>query len=94
MSCRSAARPTSMPTADAVTDDAALDWSHDALTPEERVVFRRLGVFAGGFSVEAAAEVVDAAELDVDPFEVLASLADKHLLRVGRDGGRILPLRS
>ncbi len=32
-------------------------WSHDWLTPEERVVFRRLGIFADGFTLEAAITV-------------------------------------
>ena len=37
---------------------AALDWSHSLLTASERVVLRRLGVFAGGFTLELAQEVV------------------------------------
>ncbi|HEY7035457.1 MAG TPA: LuxR C-terminal-related transcriptional regulator [Thermomicrobiales bacterium] len=32
----------------------AIDWSHDQLTPEERLLFRRLAVFVGGFTLEAA----------------------------------------
>src|SRR5262249_4591470 len=32
-------------------------WSHDLLTPEERTLFRRLSVFAGGLDLEAAAAV-------------------------------------
>ncbi|MDL2407764.1 hypothetical protein PY650_19290 [Rhizobium calliandrae] len=34
-----------------------LDWSHDNLTPAERIVFRRLSMFAGPFQLEAAATV-------------------------------------
>jgi predicted ATPase len=37
---------------------ATLDWSLDLLRPEERVFFRRLGIFAGSFSEDAAAAVV------------------------------------
>jgi predicted ATPase/DNA-binding XRE family transcriptional regulator len=33
---------------------ATLDWSHDLLSVEERVLFRRSSVFVGGFSLEAA----------------------------------------
>jgi non-specific serine/threonine protein kinase len=33
---------------------AAIDWSHDLLSPLERTLFRRLAVFAGGWSLEAA----------------------------------------
>ena len=36
---------------------ATLDWSFDALTPAEQDVFRRLGVFAGGFTAETAEAV-------------------------------------
>jgi len=61
-----------------------LAWSHDLLTDEERSLFARLAVFAGGFSLEAA-EVVCDADLDV-----LASLVDKSLVR--RDGERFAML--
>jgi predicted ATPase len=36
---------------------ATLDWSHDLLSEEEQVLFRRLSVFVGGFSLEAAEAV-------------------------------------
>ena len=39
------------------TMDAALDWSHDLLDETERVLFRRLAVFAGGWTLEAAEQV-------------------------------------
>src|SRR6266566_282297 len=54
---------------------AAIDWSYDLLTSEERRVFRVLSVFTGGCTLEAAEEVVD-----TDP-ETLQSLLDKSLLR-------------
>jgi predicted ATPase len=57
---------------------ATLEWSLDLLRPEERVFFRRLGIFAGSFSEDAAAAVVADAELDV--LDGLISLVEKSLL--------------
>ncbi len=57
---------------------ATLEWSFDLLGPEERVFFRRLGIFAGSFSEDAAAAVVADAGLDV--LDGLTSLVEKSLL--------------
>jgi non-specific serine/threonine protein kinase len=40
------------------TMHAAIAWSHDLLTPAEQTLFRRLAVFVGGFTLEAAEAVV------------------------------------
>ena len=42
---------------------SAVDWSHDLLTREERVLFRRLAVFRGGWTLTAAETVVTDTEL-------------------------------
>ncbi len=60
----------------------AIAWSHDLLAPEEQVLFRRLAVFAGGFTLEAAEAVVPAAgDSGIDVLEGVASLVDKSLVR-------------
>lgn len=57
-------------------------WSHDLLTLEEQILFRRLAVFVGGFTLAAAAAVSgDADHPTLDPFEEVASLVDKSVLR-------------
>ena len=61
---------------------ATLDWSYDLLCPEEQLVFRWLGVFAGGFTLEAVAAVAVTDKLGAEPLDVLAALADKHLVGV------------
>jgi predicted ATPase/class 3 adenylate cyclase/DNA-binding CsgD family transcriptional regulator len=61
---------------------ASVDWSHDLLDDPERRVFRRLGVFAGPFPLEAA-EAVAAGPDDVDPagvFDLVSRLVDKSLV--------------
>lgn len=60
---------------------ATLDWSYALLSPEEQCVFRRLGVFVGGFTLDAAAAVTDTLGLGVDVLDVVASLLAKHQLR-------------
>jgi non-specific serine/threonine protein kinase len=57
----------------------AIAWSYGLLTPEEQTVFRRLCVFAGGFSLEAMEAV--AAPAAEPAFDVLASLIDQSLVR-------------
>ena len=58
---------------------ATLEWSHGLLSEDERTVFARLAVFAGGWTLEAAETVCGEDGLDV--FETLASLVDESLVR-------------
>jgi len=59
----------------------AIDWSYDLLAEEERQIFRRLAVFAGGFLIGAAEQVINDEGLDAaDVLDPLARLVDKSLL--------------
>ena len=67
---------------------ATLDWSFDLLPEPERVVLRRLSVFAGSFTLAAARAVVASAE--VAPSEVvegIANLVAKSLVAANSDAG-------
>ena len=66
---------------------ATIEWSHDLLDEDERRLFARLAVFAGGCTLEAAEAVCDA---DLDTLE---ALVDKSLVRV-RDQGRFWMLET
>jgi predicted ATPase/DNA-binding CsgD family transcriptional regulator len=67
---------------------AAIDWSHELLSEGERVLFRRLSVFAGGFGLEAAEKVCGGEGIqEADVLELLSRLVEKSLvLVVERDG--------
>jgi predicted ATPase/DNA-binding NarL/FixJ family response regulator len=68
---------------------ATLDWSHNLLTESEQVVFRRLAVFAGGWSLEAAEAVCRGGPVaDGDVLEVLTQLVDKSLVVMAERDGR------
>jgi non-specific serine/threonine protein kinase len=66
---------------------ATMDWSHELLQEEERVLFRRLSVFAGGFSIEAAESVCAGEEIErAEVLEIFSHLVDKSLI-VAREAG-------
>ncbi|HYQ36159.1 MAG TPA: LuxR family transcriptional regulator, partial [Mycobacterium sp.] len=68
---------------------ASVDWSHALLTEPERVLFRRLAVFLGGFDLDAAQAV--AGRRDVERYQVLdllTLLVDKSLVVAENTGGR------
>lgn len=63
---------------------AALDWSHGLLSSPEQMVFRRLGVFVGGFTLEAAQGLAadDAGTDEWSVLDHLGALVDKSLVAV------------
>jgi non-specific serine/threonine protein kinase len=65
---------------------AAIAWSHDLLSPPDQALFARLGVFAGGWTIEAA-EVVAAPDLGSTLIS-LAALTDHNLIH------RVTPVES
>ncbi|ADD45990.1 transcriptional regulator, winged helix family [Stackebrandtia nassauensis DSM 44728] len=66
---------------------AMVDWSWELLSDAERTVLRRLSVFAGGASLEAAERVCGGDTVEVDEvLELLAALTEKSLLVTGGEG--------
>ncbi len=58
-----------------------IDWSHDLLDEDERIVFRRLAAFVGGCSLDAAEAVCAGPDVDASAvLDLLTHLVDKSLL--------------
>ena len=59
----------------------AIEWSYNLLEPTEQTLLARLGVFAGGCTVELADAVAGEGMAFGESFDTLASLVDKSLVR-------------
>jgi predicted ATPase/DNA-binding CsgD family transcriptional regulator len=69
---------------------AMVDWSHDLLSEPERVLLRRLSVFAGGWSFEAAESVASGDGIQVHAvLDLLAQLVDKSLVIAEEERGAV-----
>jgi predicted ATPase/class 3 adenylate cyclase len=68
---------------------ASVDWSHALLTEPERVVFRRLAVFLGGFDLDAAQAVAGGGDVErYQVLDLLTLLVDKSLVVAENSAGR------
>jgi predicted ATPase/DNA-binding CsgD family transcriptional regulator len=69
---------------------ASVDWSHALLTESERVLFRRLAPFMGGFDLSAARDVTGGTEVErYQVMDQLTLLVDKSLVVADDTGGRM-----
>jgi predicted ATPase len=68
---------------------AAMQWSYELLAPPEQHMLRQMSVFAGGWTLQAAAEVAQTAD-EYEALALLSALHDKSLIAVDREvlGGR------
>ena len=64
---------------------AVIDWSYDLLDDDECTLFRRLGVFIGGWTLEAAESVCCGERIaKCNVFDLLTSLSEKSLVQIDR----------
>ena len=69
---------------------AALEWSHELLSEPERSVFRRLGVFSGGWTLAAAEFVCPGVGVDArDVADLLAALVEQSLAVLEGESGEM-----
>lgn len=60
---------------------AAIDWSYELLTGQEQMLFRRLGVFSGGWTLDSAEAVCSGAGIEAhEILDTLTNLVDKSLV--------------
>jgi predicted ATPase/DNA-binding winged helix-turn-helix (wHTH) protein len=65
---------------------ATLDWSHDHLTEVERIVLRRVAIFVGNFTLEAALEVAQVTGIGQSEIaDAVGNLADKSLIAMSNN---------
>jgi predicted ATPase/DNA-binding SARP family transcriptional activator len=70
------------------TLQAAIEWSHDLLSEVEQVCFRRMAVFSGGCTIDAAEVVCPDSALPLDTvFETITALVDRSLLTTEERSG-------
>src|SRR5204862_4713684 len=66
---------------------ALIDWSYDLLSETEKALLRRLSVFAGGWSLEAAEAVCSGDGIEEwEILDLLTQLVDKSIAIAERDG--------
>jgi predicted ATPase/DNA-binding CsgD family transcriptional regulator/class 3 adenylate cyclase len=68
---------------------ASVDWSHELLSGPERALLRRLGVFSGGFTLEALERIWSPEEEGPAALDLLGALVDRSLVVVDQDGPRV-----
>ncbi|MCH7662773.1 MAG: tetratricopeptide repeat protein, partial [Chloroflexi bacterium] len=61
------------------TIEGAIQWSYDLLEDEEKILFRRLSIFVGGWSLESCEQICSHG-LEEDVFELLETLIDKSII--------------
>jgi predicted ATPase/DNA-binding XRE family transcriptional regulator len=67
---------------------AMIDWSYDLLSEQERILFRRLAVFVGGWTLEAAESVCSGDGIESDQvLDLMSQLVNKSLIFVNIVGG-------
>jgi predicted ATPase/DNA-binding winged helix-turn-helix (wHTH) protein len=68
---------------------AVLDWSYGLLTEDDQLIFRALGIFSGGFTVDAAGAVaMDSATKGIDAIDRLTELVAKSLVVADVSGAK------
>jgi predicted ATPase/DNA-binding SARP family transcriptional activator len=62
---------------------AMIEWSYDLLSEKERLLFRRLAVFVGGWTLEAAEEVCSGNDIESNEvLDILTQLVEKSLILI------------